>query len=131
MIVQQLLAKLVLVASMLSLTNCMVWRYGITPPVVGRVVSTKSDAPIQGAKVGIKDYDKTATLANSKGEFSVPGTYRWAFCPIIPGDWWPRGLLIVEAQGYQIYSKQVGILGNRTINLKEPIKLHPVDSKIK
>lgn len=103
--------------------GCLVWRYPTTPEVRGTVIDQATQQPLPGAVVGMHLQDQVIAYTDSDGTFRLPSDRHWRFCPLIPGDYWPRGTLFIEANGYHRHEQEVRALGGNPVVLKNPVEL--------
>jgi hypothetical protein len=119
----KLVRGILLTGVCLLTSGCLVWRYAETPPVSGVVVDARSKLPVAGARAVIVERPEVMAPTDGAGRFALPGTYRWVFCPILPGDYWPGGTLLVEAEGYGSSERAVCAFGDGRVELNPPMEL--------
>jgi hypothetical protein len=117
------LVRFATLVMLIPLQGCLVWRYTNVPPVSGVVVDAESKQPINAAKVGFRECGDVVRYTSSDGSFNLPGEHEWRFCPLIPGDYWPRGTLFVEAPGHRTSEKWISKFGGTHVKLSDPIQL--------
>ena len=103
--------------------GCLVWRYPTTPKVSGSVIDATTKQPVPGATVGIRKHDDIIRTTSHDGAFRLPSDHVWRPCPLIPGDYWPRGMLFIEAPGYRPHEQEVSTFGGRPVVLQQPVEL--------
>ncbi len=103
--------------------GCVVWRYPTTPQVSGAVIDATTKQPVSGATVGIRDHEGIIRTTSPDGVFRLPSDHVWRPCPLVPGDYWPQGMLFIEAPGYVPYERKVSTFGERPIVLQQPVEL--------
>jgi hypothetical protein len=103
--------------------GCLVWRYPTTPQVSGSVIDATTKQPIANATVGIRQHSRTVRTTAKDGSFLLRSDHIWRPCPLIPGDYWPQGLLFIEAASYRTVERKVATFGGRLVILEQPIEL--------
>ena len=100
------------------------YRYTTTPPASGRVIDAMTQEPITGAMVGFRNHDRKTSTTTQDGSFQVESDHIWAFSPLIPWEFTPRGgVFFVEAPGYSLFETNVGEHMYRPLTFPEPIAL--------
>ena len=103
--------------------GCLVWRYPTTPKVTGSVIDATTKQPVSGARVGVRQHDKLTRMTSPDGSFRLRSDHVWRPCPLIPGDYWPGGMLFIEAPGYRPHEQKVHTFGGGTVVLQHPVEL--------
>jgi hypothetical protein len=106
--------------------GCIVWRIPVTPNVAGTVIDAETRQPVAGAAVGIRgsrERDHLLRATRSDGTFNLPSEHVWRPIPLIPGDYWPNGVLFVDAPGYRIFQQEVQTFGGSLLRLPHAIEL--------
>jgi hypothetical protein len=112
--------KLLLVGFVIALlaSGCFPYHYTMRPGVSGRLVDAATDAPIPGADVHLKRYERelmfndkppeeVAEATGSDGAFSIPARKTWGLY-IVPMDVFNRKWTVtIEASGYQKYESDL------------------------
>ena len=103
--------------------GCVVWRCPTTPQVSGAVIDATTKQPVSGATVGIRNHESITRTTSQDGVFRLPSDHVWRPSPLIPGDYWPQGMLFIEAPGYVLHELKVSTFGERPIVLQQPVEL--------
>jgi len=102
--------------------SCFPYRYTSTPHAYGRILDNATGSPIAAAKINYDRYPESIAISDANGEFDLPQIKEWIWIPFGPFDALPpRGVLVIEADGYDIY-KSKEIWGKET--KQRNFKLH-------
>lgn len=111
MLTRPLLA-LLFTATLLTVSGCIPFRYTITPPVEGCVVSATNQTLISQAAVSMHGgsgiYACDTVVAITNGHFKIPALKTWGFWMVPQEPYYQHGYLMVTAPGFATNEIEIG-----------------------